>query len=234
MTSHATLVVSDVCLANSAFEVLWSYASCYCIDLCVDNLWNQDVYRFYFYCRHIGLATKTDQTIFGVDPKLHTCIKHLAHEWKYCIIVQFEINTDLLIDWFHTSTLTHIEKVHPQPINYPVVGVLFMLSFCLWRRDQLQIMRTGRRADWTRNEPKTPFLSAFSKTMTLTTIRGVSWFDQCSTKKRCREKQKQAIMSTILRSSATCIYGMFQPSIHDFIQIISACTIDSHCERVCQ
>ena len=35
---------------------------------------------FYFCCTHIGLATKTDQTIFGVDPKLHIFIEHLAHE----------------------------------------------------------------------------------------------------------------------------------------------------------
>ena len=60
---------------------------------------------FSFYCRHIGLATKTDKRIFGVDPKLHICIEHLAHEWKYCIIVQFQINIDWFIDWliFHHS-----------------------------------------------------------------------------------------------------------------------------------
>ena len=51
---------------------------------------------FSFYSRHIGLATKTDQMNFGVDPKLHICIEHLALEWKYCIIVQFEINIDWL------------------------------------------------------------------------------------------------------------------------------------------
>ena len=48
---------------------------------------------FYFYFRHIGLATKTDQTIFGVDPKLHICIGHLSLI-KYGIIVRFNINID--------------------------------------------------------------------------------------------------------------------------------------------
>ena len=48
---------------------------------------------FSFYCRYIGLATETDQTIFGVDPKLHICIEHLSLI-KYFIIVQFEINID--------------------------------------------------------------------------------------------------------------------------------------------
>jgi len=54
---------------------------------------------FYFYFTHIGLATKTDQTIFGIDPKLHIFIEHLAHEWKYCIILQFELN----IDWYFSA-----------------------------------------------------------------------------------------------------------------------------------
>jgi len=60
-------------------------------------LWNQNVHGFSFYCRHLGLATKTDQTIFGVDFKLHICFEHLAHEWKYCIIVVW--NKYWLIDW---------------------------------------------------------------------------------------------------------------------------------------
>ena len=47
---------------------------------------------FSFYCRHIpGLK---EEMIFGIDPKLHICIEHLAHELKYCIIIQFEINID--------------------------------------------------------------------------------------------------------------------------------------------
>jgi len=53
---------------------------------------------FSFYCGHIGLATKTDQTILGVDPKLHICIGNVSLI-KYCITVQFEINIDLLIEF---------------------------------------------------------------------------------------------------------------------------------------
>ena len=32
----------------------------------------------FYFCKHIGLATKTDQMIFGVDSKLHICIEHLS------------------------------------------------------------------------------------------------------------------------------------------------------------
>jgi len=90
---------SDVCLVNSGFQILWSYDTYCCIYLYFIIYKTKTCIDFSSYCRHIGLTTKTDQTIFGVDPKLHICMEHLAHEWKYCIIVQFEINIDWLIDW---------------------------------------------------------------------------------------------------------------------------------------
>jgi len=104
ITSHASLAVSVVCLVNSGFQILWSYDTYYCIYLYFIIYGTKTVMDFSFYCRHIGLATKTDQTIFGVDTKLHIYIEHLSLI-KYCIIVQFEINIDWFIDLTKMSNI---------------------------------------------------------------------------------------------------------------------------------